>query len=184
MAYDSVNKIFQLYSEDYELIGERNLTIFAYLEEYQTVSATLESTIVFRDPCEWPFMISSKAKKIEEPLEYRYTKEGFTYDPQIELDPPFCSISYECISVTENTQGAKSSLQCDSLDALNIETSSGKIQFITNDINKFIQSTYNITMRASSGYVTPISIQYSIEIILVDPCTDNTEIIVPSKIKF
>ena len=79
-------------------------------------------------------MISSKAKKIEEPLEYRYTKEGITYDPMIVLNPPFCPIAFECISVTENTQGANSSLQCESLDALNIEISSGKIQLMTNDI--------------------------------------------------
>ena len=129
-------------------------------------------------------MISSKAKKIEEPLEYRYTKEGITYDPKIEFDPSFCPIAYECISVTENTQGAKSSLQCDSLDALNIENSSGKIQLMTYDMQKYTPGTYNITMKASSGYLSPVSIQYSIEIILVDPCSDNTDIIVPSTIEF
>ena len=57
MAYDSDQRTFSIYSEDLALLGNRTITIEAFLVDYDVIvkSGTLQTDIEIIDPCLDPF---------------------------------------------------------------------------------------------------------------------------------
>ena len=95
MAYDTTNRTFKIYSEDYSLIGPHAITLGAFLTDYsmtKTAPQAVTTTIEIVDPCIDPDVL--RATKQSEIADYSYTldpKIDFTMTP-FEVFPPTCKI--------------------------------------------------------------------------------------------
>ena len=64
MAYDSASRTFTIYSEDFNLLGDRTFTVAASLTQYPTTVTSLpdaSETIEIIDPCLDPFSLTATA---------------------------------------------------------------------------------------------------------------------------
>lgn len=64
MAYDTLTRQFEIYSEDMSLLGFRSIEVKAYLKDYSTLVSLkphLNTLIEIQHPCLRPLSISSAA---------------------------------------------------------------------------------------------------------------------------
>ena len=60
MAYDAESREFKIYSEDIGLLGDKEITVKAYLEDYDSRESAIErTTIKIVNPCESPFSLQA-----------------------------------------------------------------------------------------------------------------------------
>ena len=76
------------------------------------------------------------------------------------VKPKICPIQYECV----DTLG----LRCGNELTVNSET--GRVKLRTFDMSRFPPGPYEVTLRASSGSISPISVDLSFKVMLIDPC--------------
>ena len=65
MSYDTLSKRFSIYSEDFSLLGDRTITVRAFLTEYpvtETAFPNQSTTIEIIDPCLDPFSLTPTAQ--------------------------------------------------------------------------------------------------------------------------
>ena len=75
VGYDPASLQFTVYSEDFDLIGLRDITVQAYFVEYtQIVSEVSQTTIDFKDPCPDPESVNSVTQT--NPDDYYYTAQA------------------------------------------------------------------------------------------------------------
>ena len=71
-------RTFELYEEDFSLLGLHTIAVRGYLREYTSVSSALpnlETTIEFIDPCLSPFGLSDPGQ-VPEGIQYDYDIKG------------------------------------------------------------------------------------------------------------
>ena len=98
VGYDPALLTFSVYSENFDLIGQQDLTVQAYLMEYtQIVSLISTVQIEFIDPCPDPESVTSVIQA--NPADYLYTfkapKMQLTLSPFV-VEPPICTFQYSC----------------------------------------------------------------------------------------
>ena len=78
MAYDTATQIFDIYSEDFGLLGTRTITVMAYLTTYpvtQTATPDAATTIEIINPCLDPFSLNSTPQT--SPSDYEYSSAAY-----------------------------------------------------------------------------------------------------------
>ena len=103
MSYDSSTRTFTVYSEDKELIGNREITLVAQLAEYPEVISQQTSTSIeileYFGPCAF---ISIHTPDQMNPPDYLYTRDGLQFNlnsfsiDQIDLIEECSPIVYSC----------------------------------------------------------------------------------------
>ena len=101
MAYFPNLGLFDLYSEDLELIGTKIIKMEAYLADYTTTKSDMhhvQASIEIIDPCLEPDSITAPAQ--QDPEEYFYT----TGSTQVKVTPfvvvpSICPVTYECVEI-------------------------------------------------------------------------------------
>ena len=100
MGYDPTSLNYEIYSEDFGLLGSHSFSVTGILKDHPTVTPTLVTeTIMIIDPCLDPFLLNI-APPIY-PAEYSYTYTGTSpsldFTPQAAVvDPYVCVINYSC----------------------------------------------------------------------------------------
>ena len=64
MAYDTATNTFDIYSEDFALLGDRTITVAASLTDYavtKTSTPDASTTIEISNPCDDPFSLTPTA---------------------------------------------------------------------------------------------------------------------------
>ena len=168
MSYDTLNREFEIYSQNFNLIGYHTLEIQAYFEDYPVMTSVLpneETEIFMEDPCKRPFGLQALPQK--NPENYYYTEDGttFTVTPLI-IDPSVCQITYSCISV----DGPDSDVRCEDKNIVNFSRSTGTTVIRTLDVKKYSPGTYTFNLRGTAGTVVPLTADFSFKVTLIDPC--------------
>ena len=97
MSYSESRQEFDLYSENFSLIGTQTLTLRSSLENYPSVSIEQSVDILVRDPCRNPFYIGALSDDYF--IEYVYGSDPVDLIiDNFKVDPPVCPITYECQS--------------------------------------------------------------------------------------
>ena len=116
MAYDTLLQTFQIYSEDFDLIGFRQIEVRGYFEDYPSITSSnpnLSTIIEIQTPCMRPASISAPTSVYN--IEYFYTVSGAVFNKKsLLIDPPFCPATFECITVVGTDPG----VTCDDPDAI------------------------------------------------------------------
>ena len=181
MTYSQENQTFNLYSEDLNLIGIREYTLIARLEDYPTTTSDLMvGQIEVIDPCNEPGSITVTPQRPLIP--YYYTGEIINYQMNPFLTwPPNCDFTYECADVVGPDPDVQCFIPSPQLGGRDVgkwtqEThrltgmSTGSYAFGTIDMQTFSPGMYNFTIVATTGKETPISAEMMFTLDLRDPC--------------
>lgn len=90
------------------------------------------------------------------------------------VDPPVCPATYQCISIT----GPDGRLNC-LASAVTLNTNTGTFRFVSTDSQAILPGEYEVTLRASTGTVNPISDDFTFTLRLEDPCKEANLVPVP-----
>ena len=168
MGYDSVTRTFEIYSEDFDLIGPRTIEVRGFLKDYPSMRAelpNLTTSIEILDPCPTPTSISDPGQLTE--VTYDYSVQGLRFKlNDLVVDPYICPASYECVSIEDPS----SSLTCDSRQVFQVDNKSGLITVKTTDMATYKPGDYPVIIRGSSGTVAPVTVDVTFTLRLVDPC--------------
>ena len=99
MRYDTLTRTFEIYSEDFDLIGTRSIEVRGHFREYPTVMSDLPNettTIDILDPCLMPASITDPGQIALRT--YNYSEQGLRFklnEPVV--DPEICPVTYECV---------------------------------------------------------------------------------------
>ena len=103
MAYDTSSLTFDIYSENFALLGDRTFTVAAYLTNYPDTASSkpdASQTITIINPCLNPFSLTATAQS--NPADYYYSSTAY---PKVQVtltqyvvDPAasVCPITYSC----------------------------------------------------------------------------------------
>ena len=104
MSYDMSTRGFSFYSEDFNLIGDHEFSIEAYLTEYlitKTIEQAEKATLTVGDPCPDPDSVTAPGQITLDP--YLYTADNpkvvFTMSP-FAVVPPACFPEYTCETIS------------------------------------------------------------------------------------
>ena len=78
MAYDTMSLMFEIYSENFALLGDRNITVAAYLTNYPVTASSkpdASQTIKIINPCLNPFSLNATAQT--NPPDYYYSSTAY-----------------------------------------------------------------------------------------------------------
>ena len=99
MRYDTLTRTFEIYSEDFDLIGTRSIEARGHFREYPTVMTDLPNvttTIDILDPCLMPASITDPGQIALRT--YNYSEQGLRFklnEPVV--DPEICPVTYRCV---------------------------------------------------------------------------------------
>ena len=100
MAYDTLTQTFEIYSEDWDLIGFKTIEVEAFFVDHPHVTSlapNLETVIEIEHPCKRPKSITNPSQA--PPKDYYYTEGGTTFTARsLVVDPPVCPVTFECLS--------------------------------------------------------------------------------------
>ena len=151
------------------MIGMHSIEVEAYFKQHPLMTSQQPNQmtqIELLHPCLIPASI--QATDQSDPAEYFYTPGGstFTVNPFL-VDPPICPVTYECITVT----GKNLNAPCDNLaDSIVFSPTTGRLTFLTDDMEKYEPGSYIFTMRGTVGESAPISADFAFTLILSNPC--------------
>ena len=169
VGYDPANLQFTVYSEDFGLLGPKDLTVQAYLVEYtQIVSEVSTTTIEFLDPCPIPESVNSVTQT--NPVDYLYTAQSpkmqFTLTPFL-VEPPVCTFTYSCV-MTDGPAGVPNLCALTDGDSHGVfDQISGNYEFYSIDMAKYKPGSYTFQI---TGTVGDKSASETFVMTLVDPC--------------
>ena len=172
MAYDTATRTFDIYSEDFALLGDRTFTVAAYLTEYPTSTKSptpdASSTIEIINPCLDPFSLTSTPQT--DPADYIYKStarptvsvvlDQYIVDP----DASVCPITYSC-----EVTGPRTDI-CSITDGDTVATFdsiTGDYTFTSYDMANYPPGAYTFTI---TGTVGAKSVTATFVMTLVDPC--------------
>ena len=188
VRYNGDTRTFEVYSEDYSLIGTNEVTVRPYLEDYPDHVGPAEAAeLIFLDPCAAPDKITAPAAP-EFPFLDNYSAAGVRVSPAaFSTEPSVCKVAYECVKLTylgdgldndcdgDCVAGASGSPggdeDCDGIQEIrNFDPATGSFTFQTTDIDKYPPGDYEITIRGTTGSGTQIADETVVTLTLVDPC--------------
>jgi hypothetical protein len=101
LSYDDPTNIFEIESEDQDLIGRtKQYSLEAEFSDYPSSStsaatAAVEANITFNDPCLEPFIFSGNTQANTDPNKYTDTVIDWTFIKHT-ISPSYCVIMYQC----------------------------------------------------------------------------------------
>ena len=174
VRYDPTARTFEIYSEDFDLIGERTATILGYLEEYAMVTTSSQESVIieFIDPCIDPVSVSPGS--LPSPLPYEYDGSLLEYDLRDYLvNPSVCikDIEYTCTMLA-------GPVDLCSDPAATFDPLTGDFTFSSTDLDLHPPGTYTFEILGTVGSVTAAG---TWRLTLQGPCerADAFEIISP-----
>lgn len=173
LSYDTLTRQFEIYSEDWNLIGFHSIEVEGYFVDHPamtTVAPKLATTIEIEHPCLRPAKISAKDSLT--PHSYFYEEGGIDFfaEDNFTVDPPVCNITFECLEVQKIDGGSDNDVRCVDPDAVTFDPATGWLNFETADIDKYSLGQYRFFMRGTTGLVNKISADYSFIMRLANPC--------------
>ena len=171
MAYDSATRTFDIYSEDFDLLGTRTIKVAAYLTSYPVIKTSTpdaETTIEITDPCLDPFTLTSSAQTDPDPYIYKstvrtsvlFTLSQFVVDPIASI----CPITYSCAVAGSRTDICSIT---ESDTAATFDSTTGDYTFTSIDMANYLPGDYVFTI---TGTVGAKSVTSEWTMTLVDPC--------------
>ena len=175
MAYDTSSLTFDIYSENFALLGDRTFTVAAYLTNYPVTTSPkpdASQTIKITNPCLDPFSLTSTAQT--SPADYYYSSASYSKVQvtlaQYVVDPAasVCPISYSC-----SVSGPRTDICSISGGATvaNFDTVTGNYEFKSIDMANYPAGAYTFTI---TGTVGAKSVIETFVMTLVDPCPTTT----------
>ena len=175
MAYDTSSLTFDIYSENFALLGDRTFTVAAYLTNYPDTASSkpdASQTITIINPCLNPFSLTATAQS--NPADYYYSSTAY---PKVQVtltqyvvDPAasVCPITYSC-----SVSGPRSDICSisDGATAANFDPVTGNYDFESIDMANYPAGAYTFTI---TGTVGAKSVTKTFVMTLVDPCPSTT----------
>ena len=175
ILYDSDLNTFEIYSEDYSLIGLRDITVEAYLTDYsQITSPAPESTqLLIKDPC-IDFLTITVLDQTA-PASYLYTANT----PELVFEtvpfttyPPECATNtiYSCAITVGSRVDLCSVTEANAFGGNTIgafDQALGRFTFNSVNIVSFVPGPYTLEITGTSGSKSE---SFTVELLLVDPC--------------
>jgi len=174
MAYNTTSLTFEIYSENFGLLGDKTFTLAAYLTNYPvTVSSKPDSqTIKIINPCLNPFSLNATAQT--NPPDYYYSSNAY---PKVQVtlaqyvvDPAasVCPITYSC-----SVSGPRTDICSitDGATVANFNPVTGNYDFKSIDMAKYPVGAYKFMI---TGTVGAKSVAETFVMTLVDPCPTTT----------
>ena len=171
MAYDTADRTFDTYSEDFAILGTRKITVAAYLTSHpvtKTTTPDAETNIEIINPCLDPFSLTSTAQINPAPYIYKSTTRPsiiFTLS-QYNVDPiaSVCPITYSCAVTGSRTDICSIT---DGETKATFGTTTGDYTFTSYDMVNYLPGDYEFTI---TGTVGAKSVTSTWTMTLVDPC--------------
>ena len=172
MSYDSLTNTFEIYSEDFDLMGFRQIEVQGYFVDHPLMTSTnLVTQIEIEHPCLRPAKVTAGDRPTPRP--YYYTEGGIDfYASTVSVDPPVCNITFSCISV-QKLAGMDDNVRCNDPDTITFNPETGLLNFETFDIDKYSLGKYKFNMRATVGIGNPfdtINADFFFIMELANPC--------------
>ena len=171
MAYDQSINTFEIYSEDFSLLGDRNITVASFLTQYpvtKSLTPDASTTIEILNPCDDPFSLTSTAQTNPPDYIYKSTQRAkveltlaqFIVDP----DASVCPITYSCQVIGPNSDVCS---KTDGDTVATFSTTTGDYSFISIDKVNYPPGEYEFTITGTVGLK---SVTATFVMTLVDPC--------------
>ena len=175
MAYTTSSLTFDIYSENFALLGDRTFTVAAYLTNYPVTASSepdASQTIKIINPCLNPFSLTATAQT--NPADYYYSSTAY---PKVQVtlaqyvvDPAasVCPIIYSC-----SVSGPSSDICSisDGATVANFDPVTGNYDFKSIDMAIYPTGAYTFTI---TGTVGAKSATETFVMTLVDPCPSTT----------
>ena len=175
MSYDGATNTFSIYSEDYALLGVREITVEAHLTDYSSImtAVPLTTQITVIDPCLDPFTFLAPLQSAPAPYYYTAGSPELVFETvSFDITPTHCGAytTYACgitagartdlCSIVEpNAVGGNSVGAFDSI--------TGRFSFNSIDMIGFVPGTYTLEVTGTSGLKTD---SFTVDLVLIDPC--------------
>jgi len=175
MAYNTATRTFEIYSEDFSLLGDRTITLAAFLTNYPITKSPLPdapTTIKLLNPCLNPFSLTSNAQI--NPANYIYKSVArptviFTLVPySVDPDASVCPITYSCAVAGPRTDICS---KADGDTVATFNTATGGYTFTSYDMANYPPGAYTFTITGTVGAKSATS---TFVMTLVDPCPTTT----------
>ena len=117
-----------MYSIDLSLIGIHTIKLEAYFVNYPAITSVpqvMSTPLEIVDPCDSPTSLIAPSQN--DPAEYFYTPAATTFHVSLPLEvyPPVCPISFECVSV----DGPDDDVACTDEEVVMFDAETGSLTF-------------------------------------------------------
>ena len=175
MTFDDAVNTFEIYSEDYALLGLRDITVEAQLTNYAPITTLAPefTEILLIDPCIDYLTLSVPLQT--PPTDYYYTAgspELIFETVQFVTDPPQCAANttYSCAITAGSRTDLCSIVEANAVGGSTVgafDPAIGQFTFNSIDMVNFEPGKYTLEVTGTSGSKVE---SFTVDLVLVDPC--------------